>query len=142
MLLAGQTPLGELLACPRATELDGIAACLIDCSDEERRRRLASRTDSFGQAHYNWAAWMRGHATDPHWESHVIYDADPGLQWERWARWQPGDPRWHVWHLDTTGLPVEEMVHRVAGWMLGQRRLHAEGRLPLSGQWWDDTAVV
>jgi hypothetical protein len=136
-LLAGQTPLGELLACPRAIELDGIAACLIDCSDEERRRRLGSRTASFGQAHYNWAAWMRGHAADPQWEPHVIREADPSLHWDRWANWQRGDPRWSVWRLDTTDLAIEEAARQVAGWMQEQRRRHHAGRGSLSGRWWD-----
>ncbi|MDW5327156.1 hypothetical protein [Plantactinospora sp. KLBMP9567] len=34
VLLAGQSPLGEVLASPSATELDGIAACLIDVDDQ------------------------------------------------------------------------------------------------------------
>jgi hypothetical protein len=137
VLLAGQTPLGELLACPRAIELDGIAACLIDCSDGERRRRLGSRTASFGQAHYNWATWMRGHAADPQWEPHVIREADPTLRWDRWERWTADDPRWHVWSVDTTNVPVDEVARHVAEWMREQRRLHSEGRAPLSGRWWD-----
>jgi hypothetical protein len=137
VLLAGQTPLGELLACPRAIELDGIAACLIDCSDEERRRRLGSRTASFGQAHYNWAAWMRGHAADPQWEPHVIRDAGPTLHWDRWERWTADDPRWSVCTLDTSSLTIEEVARRVKQWMTEQRRLHSEGRAPLSERWWD-----
>ena len=136
-LLAGQTPLGELLACPRAIELDGIAACVVDCSDEERRRRLASRDASFGQAHYNWAAWIRGHAVDPQWEPGVIRDADPTLHWDRWERWQRGDRRWSVWRLDTTDLPIEQAARQVATWMQEQRRLHDQGRGPFSGRWWD-----
>jgi hypothetical protein len=136
-LLAGQTPLGELLACPRAIELDGIAACLIDCSDDARRRRLESRTTSFGQAHHNWAAWMRGHAADPQWEPHVIRDADPTLNWDRWEHWTAGDPRWSVWTINTTDLPLDQAPHLVAQWMTKQRRLHRAGQAPLSGRWWD-----
>lgn len=41
LLLAAQSPLGELLACPSAPKLTGIAACLLDCSDVERRSRDA-----------------------------------------------------------------------------------------------------
>jgi hypothetical protein len=36
MLLANQTPFGEILACPLATEIRGLAACLLDCNDVER----------------------------------------------------------------------------------------------------------
>lgn len=137
VLLTGQTPLGELLACPRAIELDGIAACVIDCSDEERRRRLSTRSTSFGQAHLNWAAWMRGHAADPQCEQHVIRHADSALHWDRWEQWQRGDPRWSVWRLDTTHMPVDQVARQVADWMQEQRRFHDEGLAPLSGRWWD-----
>jgi hypothetical protein len=40
LLLAGQSPLGELVAVPSACELDGHAACLLDCDDETRATRL------------------------------------------------------------------------------------------------------
>ena len=42
-LLAAQSPLGELLACPSAAELDGISACLLDCSDTTRIARIRAR---------------------------------------------------------------------------------------------------
>src|SRR5262245_17891502 len=35
-LLTAHSPLGELLACPAAPELAGIAACLLDCADPVR----------------------------------------------------------------------------------------------------------
>jgi hypothetical protein len=34
LLLAGQTPFGELLAAPSATRLEAISACLLDCADD------------------------------------------------------------------------------------------------------------
>src|SRR5919204_6432024 len=40
LLLAGQTPFGELLATPSATRLEALSACLIDCDDETRLTRL------------------------------------------------------------------------------------------------------
>lgn len=43
VLLAGQSPLGEVLATPSAVRLDGIAACLVDVADHERLRRLEHR---------------------------------------------------------------------------------------------------
>src|SRR4051794_24336291 len=42
-LLSSNSPLGELLACPSAPLLDGIAACLLDCSDEVREARYFAR---------------------------------------------------------------------------------------------------
>ena len=43
LLLAGQTPLGELLATPSAPQLEAISACLLDCDDETRVERLKAR---------------------------------------------------------------------------------------------------
>ncbi|MFF3712946.1 hypothetical protein [Streptomyces phaeochromogenes] len=43
LLLTGQSPLAEVLASPSAPLLDGIAVCLVDVSDEARRRRLTQR---------------------------------------------------------------------------------------------------
>ena len=42
LLLLAASPLGEVLASPRAPELSGIAACLLDCHDHERARRVAA----------------------------------------------------------------------------------------------------
>ena len=72
-LLATHSPLGELLACPSAPELAGIAACLLDCSDPIRIARLRARGIDPrwppSQATLNWAAWHRMHAWDPQWET-------------------------------------------------------------------------
>jgi hypothetical protein len=61
MLLAGQTPIGEILAAPSATRLDAISACLLDCTDHARIARLRARgpewlTQVGGdlQAYLNW----------------------------------------------------------------------------------------
>jgi CO dehydrogenase nickel-insertion accessory protein CooC1 len=47
LLLSGASGSGkstlELLAAPSATEVDGIAACLVDCDEDERLRRLRAR---------------------------------------------------------------------------------------------------
>jgi hypothetical protein len=42
LLLAGQTPLGELLATPSAWKIEAISACLIDCDDATRVARRVS----------------------------------------------------------------------------------------------------
>jgi hypothetical protein len=68
LLLAGQSPLGELVAAPSASELDCYAGCLVDCDDETRATRLRadSRTAELALDDLlAWAAWMRGHARDP-----------------------------------------------------------------------------
>jgi hypothetical protein len=51
VLLTGQSPLGEVLACPSATELEGIAACLLDVDDRLRwQRQPSSRACSVSPA--------------------------------------------------------------------------------------------
>lgn len=117
---------GEVLACPSAARLDGIATILLDCADVTRIDRLRARGDDpawIGQPVLNWASWQRMHAADPQWQPEVIRD-DSGtdMRWERWSAWQRGDARWHIPTIDTTTLPVEEVVERLAGWMIVQRQ--------------------
>jgi hypothetical protein len=72
-LLASHSPLGELLACPSAPDLDGIAACLLDCVDTSRVTRMRERGINPKwpptQHALNWASWHRMHAWDPQWST-------------------------------------------------------------------------
>lgn len=79
LLLAGQTPFGELLAAPSASRLDAISACLLDCDDATRAERLRARgpewferTGGNLQDYLNWAVWLREHAADPSSRAEVI----------------------------------------------------------------------
>jgi hypothetical protein len=144
-IVAGWTPLGEILAAPSALELEGIAAMLLDCDDETRRARLASRTDAGEwwrgeesvRESLRAAAWMRRHAVDPSWEQGALRDgAWPEMRWERWLDWEAGDRRWVVELLDTTLLPVVEVADQVAAWISRGRESLREGTLPLSRGWW------
>lgn len=145
-LLLTEGVIGELLAAPSATRLDGIAACLVDCADEERLRRIHERApDEIVERRrlwdfVSWGVWLRFHASDPQtWAGPLRGDGDETWgRWERWERWQAGDPRWSVFRLDTTGEPVERSVERLVAWIEEQRRLLAAGALPLSREWWDD----
>jgi hypothetical protein len=125
-LLSSNSPLGELLACPSAPLLDGIAACLLDCSDEVREARYFARGAlpdwPFNQAILNWAAWHRGHAVDPGWEPHVIdRNGPPTHRYDRWRSWERGDPRWQVLVLDTTDVSVEATLSRLVDWVRDAR---------------------
>ena len=106
-LLAAQSPLGELPACPSAPKLDGISACLLDCSDTTRIARIRARGIDPRwpptQHILNWAAWHRVHAWDPQWEPHVIRGNGPDThRYERWLNWAQGDERWRVDVIDST----------------------------------------
>ena len=140
LLLAGQTPIGELLASPSAPLLEAISACLIDCDDETRVARLRARgSECFGgsaadlQAYLSWAEWMRRHAEDPTWRPDVIREgAAEELRWERWSAWQRGDPRWRVRVIDTTALPVEHVADQLSAWIDEERVLVCSGAHALS----------
>jgi hypothetical protein len=141
LLLAGQTPFGELLAAPSATRVEAFSACLLDCDDETRIARLQARgpewfarTAGDLQDYLDWAAWMRGHATDPSWRTEVIrHEATADeMHWSRWRGWRQGDRRWRVRVIDTSNLPVEEVAAGLAGWIDDERELLQSGAHPLS----------
>jgi hypothetical protein len=140
-LLLTEGVLGEVLAAPSAERVSGVAACLVDCDDDERVRRIIARgeLDSVELQHFvNWSVWLRGHAADPqYWAGPIRQDGDTTWHWHRWERWRPGDPRWSVHRIDTTSEPIERSADRLVEWLDQQRRLRAAGTLPLSGRWWD-----
>ena len=139
VLLLAASPLGEVLASPKATELSGIAACLLDCHDHERSRRHAFRPVDprwpFGMDTLCWASWHRMHAIDPQFEQRVIRQpAVAHYHWDRWTSWTRGDARWRVELVDTTAQLVSESARVVASWI---ERARKEGA-PLSraAAWW------
>jgi hypothetical protein len=139
-LLVSQSPLGELLACPSAPKLAGIAACLLDCSDMLRVTRMRQR--GFDprwppcQDVLNWAAWQRMHAWDPQWEQRVIIGNGPSNHaYTRWTHWTQTDARWQVHVIDTTGLAIEPMLDRVSAWITAERG-KAQSLAPET-KWWE-----
>jgi hypothetical protein len=125
LLLAAQSPLGELLATPSAPLLDGIAGCLLDCSDEVRVARLRARPEWRGASHLDdlpaflsWAAWMREHV----WSPTDRLDALRDDAWEE-MRWERLDAIgvWRVEVIDTTELPVEQVAEALLAWVERER---------------------
>ncbi len=114
VLLTGQAPLGEILACPSSPQLQGITVCLLDVPDEERLRRLNHRDpgrwdESSQQAFLGWARWHREHAADPRARPDVITSGGwDRMRWERWQDWTRHDPRWRTTVLDTAAQSIEE----------------------------------
>lgn len=139
-LLTSHSPLGELLACPSATKLDGIAACLLDCSDPVRISRMRQRGIDPRwpptQDTLNWAAWHRMHAWDPQWEQHVIVDhGPPGHVYECWTGWAQADARWRVAVIDTTILNQEQVLDSVSAWVAAERA--TTPLLSSETRWWE-----
>jgi hypothetical protein len=139
VLYAGQSPLGELLACPVATEFAGIAPCLLDCGDAIRIQRVRSRgwrNDTSESDLLRWSAWMRLHAVNPqHDQSVLIAGGAAELRWERWNRWQRSDARWQVTVIDNSYDEQAETTQRLLAWIASRRRLLTAGRLPLAAGW-------
>ena len=143
LLLAGQTPMGELLATPSASRLEAISACLLDVDDATREARLRARgREWLSQAggslpdYLNWAGWMRDHAADPRSRVEVIRRgaAWSEMQWSRWSGWQTGDPRWRVRVIDTSASPVGEVAQELVDWISDERALFRSAAHPLRGR--------
>jgi hypothetical protein len=101
LLLAGQTPLGELLAMPSASLLEAVSACLLDCDDETRLARLGAQSPSSWRGAperwpglLRWAAWLRRHAED----------------------------RLRVRVIDTSRASIEQVAEELAAWVEQERR--------------------
>lgn len=138
-LLTTHSPLGELLACPSAPQVAGIAACVLDCADTVRVARMRARGIDPrwppSQDLLNWAAWQRMHAWDPQWESHVVTANGPAThRYDRWRSWQQGDPRWQVDLLDTTTLTIDETLHWLTAWV--ERKRNESVTLAAANRWW------
>jgi hypothetical protein len=141
-LLTGHSPLGELLACPSAPQLNGIAACLLDCADHVRIARMRARgidprwpptQDTLG-----WASWHRMHARESQWEPRVIEGNGPAThRYDRWRGWAQDDPRWQIFILDTTLLTVKQTLEPLLGWV--QRERARSSLLSPATRWWETT---
>jgi hypothetical protein len=141
VILTGQSPLGEVLASPSATELNGIAACLLDVDDEVRRQRLEGRDPGkwdvdAKRSFIGWARWHRGHATDPrHLPEVITANGYERMEWARWSGWPSSDHRWAVRVIDTTKRTAEQSATDIRRWVADARRDLAAGRLALAGTW-------
>lgn len=141
VFLAGQSPLGEVLAAPSTPTLEAVATCLLDVDDEVRLHRLRMRDGDRWDAQaldafVGWGRWHREHAADPQVRPEVIRaGAWPQMQWDRWAGWRSGDARWSVPVFDTTSASPEEVGAAVVAWIVDRRRAAAAGTVPLAGDW-------
>jgi hypothetical protein len=134
---------GELLACPSAIELDGIAGTLLDCGDAERVERIRERGPIENEDlwhHVIWSSWLRMHRLDPGWLQRVITEDDghggdvaSWLEWQRWTGWSAGDPRWAFELVSTSDLSLADTCTWVLDWIAAQQG----ARPPLSGRWCD-----
>ena len=147
LLLTGQSPLGEVPANPSAPLLDGIAACLLDVTDELRRGRPTQRDPDRWDtpavdAFLGCAARHRRHTEDPRYRPHTITDdSRPPTAWHRWTRRTTEDPRWSTHLLDTTDQRVEQSANQAQQRVTQQRDTLRTGHLPLSRHRTDQTTT-
>lgn len=132
-------PLGEVLACPSATEVD-IAACHLDIAEHEQVRRLRQRGEPEDSLvhHVAFATWMRKHARDPRSAPHVITENG----WERmaWDRWLGRDDLVGIWRcevIDATALAPDQVIAAVTDW--GRRAI--AGDTPVFRRHWASLTV-
>jgi hypothetical protein len=119
--IAGTIVLGEVLACPSASEIEGVHALLLDCADVVRIDRIRARDGSdascASQDMLCWAAWLRMHASDPQWRQDVIQSQGAlDMDWKSWSSWNKDDTRWKVQVLDNSSLSVGETTSFLAAW--------------------------
>jgi hypothetical protein len=138
LLLAGDpVAIGEVLASPSATQLEGIAACLLHVDPDSQTARLTERGDdpSLLPNHHGFAEWMRGHVRDPqHRQFVIVEDGWEQMQWQRWDAWPGHDPRWQFAEIDTTSLEPEVVAAELVSWV---RRVLSGDSPALRGAWWD-----
>lgn len=120
VLLAGDpVAAGELIAAPSAAELHAIAVCLLDVNADVQVARLASRGDDprLLADHQAFASWMRFHAENPNYMSHVLstngWDA---MRWDRLRALDPRDGGWQMHVLDTSARTTGEVADDVLIW--------------------------
>jgi hypothetical protein len=119
LLLAGDpVAAGELLAAPSADQLDAVAVCLLDVDRDAQAARLMARGDDPALLvhHVAFAAWMRGHAADPHHRPEVLQtDGWEQMRWERWSRLHDTDS-WGMHVLDTSNRTPAAVASELLAW--------------------------
>lgn len=137
LLLASQSPFGELLACPNAIGIDAAAGCVLDCSDLVRATRIRARghphDQILGMDILCWAVFHRMHASDPQFEQRVICDNRAASTWSRWTSWTAEDPRWAIPVFDTSITTIHDTAHAIADWIA---RVRHDPPIQNERQWW------
>jgi hypothetical protein len=113
MLLAGNTPIGELMDLPSAPLVDAIPACLLDCDDATRLRRIRAR--------------------GPAWLESTGAEVAEFIAWAEWLRQHASDSELRVHTVDTSRLSVDEVADELARWIRAERSRRSPGPLPCRG---------
>lgn len=98
-VLAGWLTMDELVAAPSAANLEGIAACLLDCADEVRLERIERR------------------AASGTWRQHTPAEVAGFLKAAARMREASGS----MFRLDSSTLSAKEVASKLEDWMADTR---------------------
>ncbi len=120
LLCGDPVPPGEVLAAPSADQLEPLAVCLLDASEDSQRARLIERGDdqSLIPHHVAFAEWMRHHVADHRYRPDVILQSSwSEMRWDRWTGDHQMTLPWRCHVIDTTERSPEEVSQLVAHWI-------------------------
>lgn len=123
LLCGDPVPPAEVYAAPSADQLEGIAVCLLDASEDSQRLRLMKRGDDPGLIphHLAFAIWMREHIANPRHRLEVVKQGGwEKMRWDRWLTVREQQELRRPHQIDTTGLYPAEVAKRVAAWIRQQ----------------------
>jgi hypothetical protein len=128
LLCGDPVPPAELFAAPSVNQLESIAVCLLDASEDSQRMRLIKRGDdpALIPHHIAFAAWMREHVTNPRHRLDVIRQGGwERMQWERSLAAMEQQELWMSHRIDTTERNPKEVAKLVTIWIRQQIAKHA-----------------
>jgi hypothetical protein len=120
LLCGDPVPPAEVYAAPSADQLESIAVCLLDATEDSQRLRLTERGDdpALIPHHIAFAAWMRDHITNPRHRLDVVRQGGwEKMQWERSLAAMDQQQLWRSHRIDTTELDPSEVATLVTVWI-------------------------
>src|SRR6478752_10615066 len=116
LLCGDPVPPAELYAVPSADQLERIAVCLLDATEDAQRARLMERGDdpALIPHHIAFAAWMREHIVNPGPRLDVIRQGGwEEMQWDRSLAAMDRQELWTSRRIDTSELDPAEVAKLV-----------------------------
>ena len=120
LLCGDPVPPAEVYAAPSADQLESIAVCLLDATEDSQRLRLTERGDdpALIPHHIAFAAWMRDHITNPRHRLDVVRQGGwEKMRWDRSLAAMDQQQLWMSHRIDTTELDPSEVASLVTVWI-------------------------